>query len=90
MRKRIYIFVFIIFGVSLGILIHLGIELFLITKVVGKTTIQGERYIAQHFAALRIISATVFIVGGAFSAVLAAPRCWHMLYIKKRFGTPWL
>lgn len=90
MKKRIYIGVFIITGMMVGAAIAGGIEFLVLKTVIGKTTVPASEFVTLNYILLRRVMAAVFIIGGGLLAVWAAPRCWQMLYIEKRFGTPWL
>jgi hypothetical protein len=90
MKKNIYIAIFTIFTVSLAALVHITIELLVLTAITANPDILGSSFIMEYFLVLRLLLAFVLFILGLILGIKGGQKFWRVCYIDKRFGTPWL
>lgn len=90
MKKNIYIAIFTIFTVSLAALVHITIELLVLTTINANAGIFGGTFIVEYFLVLRLLLAFVLFILGLILGIKGGRKFWRVCYIDKRFGTPWL
>jgi hypothetical protein len=80
MKKIIYIGLFTVLGVMVGVLLHALIDL--IALKIDATTIVP--YLEMYRRGWGVL---LFVIGG-LTGFMLGKKFWQILYVEKRYGTP--
>jgi hypothetical protein len=88
MKRIFYIVAFMILGLLLVQLVHAAIEIPILAFLTRDMERYGESFLWRHWSVLHGAFAWTLALTGLVIGFGLGRKCWRILYIEKRFGTP--
>lgn len=89
MKRAFYIGAFVVLGLLLATIVHAMIEIPLLSVISGDYARYQESYIWRHWPIIHSVGALLLWGAGVCGGTIAGRRFWQILYVEKRYGTPW-
>ncbi|MFZ1626613.1 MAG: hypothetical protein WAT81_02295 [Candidatus Moraniibacteriota bacterium] len=89
MKKYFYIAAFMFLGFLVSMLVHAAVEIPILRIITADPATMAENYWWQHWGLWHGIGGRVLSVSFILFGFILGRKFWQILYVEKRYGTPW-
>jgi len=88
MKRYCYIGAFTVLGFLVSMVIHALVEIPTLVIIAENYDVYGSSFIWRHWWFFHGVLGKVLSIVGAMLGFFLGRKCWQVLYVEKRYGTP--
>ncbi len=88
MKRYFYIGAFMFLGLLVSMLVHAAVEIPTLALITADPDAMATNYVWQHWRLFHGGGGKFLSVAGILFGFFMGRKCWQILYVEKRYGTP--